>query len=269
MNNVKVGKNVQIKEPVIFGNNVTIEDNVYIDYNVILKDNVHIKKNTFIGANCILGEFLADAIHNIDKDCVHPLEIGSDSVIRSGTIIYGDNKIGSNFQTGHNVTIRECSEIGNYVHIGTLSDIQGHCHIGDYVRAHSNVHIGMKSYINDFVWIFPYVVLTNDPTPPSESLRGVTIDSFAVICTGSIILPGIHIGSDSLIAAGANVTKDVQVYEVVGGNPAKVISDVRKIKNHFTGEQVYPWRYSFKRDMPWEDTDYDSWYNNLNIEVEK
>lgn len=253
-----IGQNVIMKEGVRIGENVVIGDNVYIDYNTIIRDGVTIKSGTTIGANCILGEYLKDFYDSrIEKK--HPLVIGEDSIIRSGTVIYGDTLIGDSFQTGHNVTIRENSKIGNHVSVGTLSDIQGECVIGNYVRMHSNVHIGQKSHIEDYVWIFPYVVLTNDPTPPSERLLGVEIKSFAVIATGSILLPGVEIESDSLVAAGAIVTKDVKTYQVVGGNPAKVIADIRNIKNRFTGEKVYPWRETFKRGMPWEESDYQTW----------
>ena len=88
--------------------------------------------------------------------------------------------------------------------------------------------------------------------PPSENEVGVHIHKFAVVAAGSIVMPGIEIESDSLVAAGAIVTKDVKQGTVVGGNPAKVISTVERIKNHITGENVYPWRYSFERHMPWE-----------------
>lgn len=256
------GNNVTIKEGCIIGQNVILEDDVYIDYNCIIRDNVTIKRGTFIGANCIIGEYNADFFENrINKE--HPLIIGEESLIRSGSIIYGGSEFGDHFQTGHQVTIRENTKTGSHVSVGTLSDIQGHCEIGNYVRMHSNVHIGMASKIEDFVWIFPYVVLTNDPTPPSTVLSGVTLKKFAVVATGSVLLPGITVESDTLIAAGAMVSKDVHEGEVVGGNPAKVISNVYKIKNHETGEQVYPWRYSFDRGMPWQDSDYDTWYKDV------
>lgn len=258
----KIGKNVTIKEGTILGKNVVIEDDVYIDHFCIIHDNVTIKKGSTIGANCILGEYQVD-FYEAHEEENHPLVIGENAIIRSGSIIYGDTVIGDNFQTGHRVTIREKAEIGNNVSVGTLSDIQGYCKIGNYVRMHSNVHIGQESVIEDFVWIFPYVVLTNDPTPPSEQLTGVTLKKFSVIATGSVLLPGVTVNGDSLVAAGAIVTKDVDEFAVVGGNPAKVISDVRKIKNHFTGENVYPWRYTFKRGMPWKDTDYETWYQEI------
>lgn len=258
----QIDKSAQICDDVVLGNDIIIGKNVYIDHRVIIRDHVTIGDNCTIGANCILGEYQAD-FYNNRTNGIHPLIIGHDSVIRSGSIIYGNTNIGHHFITGHNVTIREQTSIGNYCSIGTLSDIQGKCKIGDYTRIHSNVFVSQGATIEDFVWIFPHAVLTDDPTPPSEILKGVTIKSFAIICARSLLLPGITIEGDALVAAGAVVTKDVRQYEVVGGNPAKVISDVRKIKNHVTGKTVYPWRYTFKKYMPWEDSDYDTWKRHV------
>ncbi len=260
----KIGQKVTIKEGVIIGENVTIENDVYIDYGCIIRDNVHIKKGSFIGAKSILGEYLMDFY--IDKtNKVHPLLIGENALIRTENVIYGDTVIGDNFQSGHKVTIRENTKIGNRVRVGTLSDIQHQCYIGNYVSIHSNCFIGEESKVNDYVWIFPHVVLTNDPTPPSDKLLGVTIHSFAIIAARSLLLPGVHIHEDALVGAGAIVTKDVARETVVVGNPAKEICSVTKIKNKFTGESVYPWRYKFKRGMPWEACDYETWYNSLCI----
>ena len=256
--NCIIDSTAEIKPGVIIGNNVRIEKDCYIDYGCIIRDNVYIKEGTYVGARCILGEYLADFFgERVNK--VHSLTIGAKSLIRSETIIYGDTTIGENFQTGHRVTILEGSEIGKNVRIGTLSDIQGECSIGNYVNLHSNVHIGQKSIIKDYVWIFPYVILTNDPTPPSEILTGVTVESFAIIATSAVILPGIKINEDALVGAGSVVNRDVDKETVVVGNPAKAICSVRKIKNKFTGEQVYPWRYSFKRGMPWNEKGYKDW----------
>jgi acetyltransferase-like isoleucine patch superfamily enzyme len=261
----KIGQNVTIKEGVNIGENVTIEDDVYIDYGCIIRDNVHIKKGGFIGARSILGEYLMD-FYNDKINKFHPLVIGEKALIRTENVIYGDTLIGDNFQSGHKITIREDTKIGSNVRVGTLSDIQHRCNIGNCVSIHSNCFIGEESIINDYVWIFPHVVLTNDPTPPSDKLLGVTIDSFALVAARSVILPGVHIHEDALIGAGAVVTKDVAKETVVVGNPAKEICSIKEIKNKFTCETVYPWRYTFKRGMPWEDSDYEAWYNSLYIE---
>lgn len=253
----KIGKNVEIRDGVIIEDNVTIGDNCYIDYRAIIKENVTIGEHSFVGAQCILGEFLYDFYDGYTNK-KHPLCIGRNALIRSGSIIYGDTSIGDCFQGGHRVTIREKTRMGDHVTLGTLSDVQGDCEIGNYVHMHSNVHIGMKTTLKDYVWVFPYVVFTNDPTPPSEVLRGATAEQFAVVCTGTVVLPGVHIGQDALIGAGTNLTKDAPDACVVVGNPGRVVGPVTKIHDE-NGNQVYPWRYSFKRGMPWKDSDYDSY----------
>jgi len=260
----KIGRNVTIKEGVIIGENVTIEDYVFLDYGCIVRDNVYIKKRSFIGARSILGEYLMD-FYKDKTNKVHPLVIGENALIRTENVIYGDTVIGNNFQSGHKVTIRETTKVGHNVRVGTLSVIQHQCKIGNYVSIHSNCFIGEESLINDYVWIFPHVVVTNDPTPPSDKLLGVIIDSFAIIAAKSLLLPGVHIYEDALVGAGAIVIKDVAKETVVVGNPAKEICSVTEIKNKFTGESVYPWRYTFKRGMPWEESDYETWYNSLCI----
>lgn len=269
--NVIIGENVQLGENVSIGHNCILEDNViigdntFIDSNTTIRSFTEIGEGSNIGSNCIIGEYWMDYFKDHQKH-EHPLYIGQNALIRSGSIIYSGSKIGANFQTGHQVTIREKADIGENVSVGTLSDIQGNCKLGNYVRLHSNVHIGQLSVVDDFVWIFPYVVLTNDPTPPSENFVGVHIHSFAIVATGSIIMPGLDIGQDCLIGAGAIVTKSVDPYAVAVGNPAKSISDVRKVKNKITGEPVYPWREHFGNYMPWDKIGFDAWYASLDIE---
>lgn len=273
-NNCVISSKANIGNDVIFGNNcivedgVSISDNCYIDSNTIIRSGSVIEKNSTISSNCIIGEYQKD-FYYCHKNSNNRLLIGQNAIIRSGTIIYNGSVIGDCFQSGHNVTIREGTKIGNHVSVGTLSDIQGNCEIGDYVRLHSNVHVGMASRIDGYNWIYPFVCLTNDPTPPSEVEMGVHIYQFAIVATGSIILPGIQIKSDSLVGAGAIVTKDVEEFSVVVGNPAKVISDVRKIKNRETGKPNYPWRYRFKRNMPWEHCGYDEWVASLSDDDRK
>ena len=133
----------------------------------------------------------------------------------------------------------------------TLGDIQGHCQIGDYVRLHSNVHIGQQSVIGSYVWIFPYVVLTNDKHPPSEILNGVTLEDYVVIATMSVVLPGVRIKEGALVGAHSSVSKDVEVNSVVAGSPAKFICETHEIKfKDDAGTSAYPWRRHFHRGYP-------------------
>lgn len=258
-NKARIGKNVQISDGVIIEDDVEIGDDSFIDYGVIIRKNVKIGQNAFIGARCILGEFSVGFINDRANYKQEELRIGNNAVIRSETIIYAGSTIGNNLQTGHRVTIRERAKIGDNFRVGTVSDIQGDCIIGNFVNLHSNVHIGQKSVLGNYVWIFPYVVLTNDPTPPSFHIQGATVEDFAVIATMSVILPGVVIKQGSLVGAGSIVSKDVNPEMVVVGNPAKEIMHTTKIKNKITGENPYPWYKTFDRGMPWQGIGYDNW----------
>lgn len=258
--NAVIGERVTIKEGVIIEDNVTIADNCYIDYYTVIKENVSIGYGTFIGANCILGEVLSDFFGSKEPS-VHPLVIGEGSLIRSSSIVYGGSTLGAFLQTGHRVTIRENTRMGRYVIIGTLSDIQGDCDIDDYVHMHSNVHIGMKTILKKYAWIYPFTVFTNDPTPPSETMSGTIVEEFAVVCTGTLVLPGLNIGKDALVGAGTIVTKNVPDSAIFMGSPGKVVGDISQIRNK-NGNPVYPWRNTFSRGMPWSGQTYDEWQNS-------
>lgn len=210
----------------------------------IIHDNVVIGDNSVIENHCEIG-------HPTKLSSGNPLIIGDNSLIRSYSIFYEGSTFGDHLVTGHRVTVRENTKAGANFQIGTLSDIQGSCIIGDYVRTHSNVHIGQKSKIGNFVWIFPYVVLTNDPHPPSNVLIGCEISDYAVIATMSVILPGAKVGEHSLVAAHSLVAKDVDPFTVVGGSPAKFLCKTEKIKlKDGSDGAAYPWPIHFKRGYP-------------------
>lgn len=211
----------------------------------IVYDNVVIGDNTVVEAYCELG--VANHLSAGES-----LVIGGNSHIRSHSIFYEGSKFEEGLVTGHRVTVREKTFAGKNLQIGTLSDIQGHCSIGDYVRLHSNVHVGQKSSIGNYVWIFPYVVLTNDPHPPSEILNGVTVGDFAVIATMSVVLPGANISEGCLIGAHSSLKGDTEPDMVYAGSPAKKICATSRIKLSDGSGAAYPWRKHFSRGYPQE-----------------
>jgi acetyltransferase-like isoleucine patch superfamily enzyme len=109
------------------------------------------------------------------------------------------------------------------------------------------------SIVEDYVWIYPYVVLTNDPYPPLGNLKGVTVRKFAQIATFSVIMPGVEIGENALVGACTCVRKDVPPEQVIVGNPGVDKCSVRDLRDD-KGNQIYPWKDHLKdyRGYPWQ-----------------
>ena len=244
-------RNVYVSQSCKMGRNVKIGDNSAI------YDNVEIGDNSIICNDTVLGEppasYYAESAYENP-----PTVIGSDSLIRSHCIIYAGCTIGNGFSTGHRVTIRESTVIGQNCSIGTLSDIQGYVTIGSYCRLHSSVHISQRCSIGNFVFFYPFSVMANDPYPPSTDIKGGRIGNYTQIGVHAIILPGVEVGGNCLVAANSVVSKKVPDFSLVKGDPAQVVTDIRKYVALGKGKP-YPWMKRFDRGMPWEGMGYEAW----------
>ena len=177
---------------------------------ISLRGDVKLGINVTIGENTILG--------NRDEG---KLIIGDNSVIRSGSVIYSDVVIGSNFKGGHNILIREETYIGAGTLVGTNAVIDGHCRIGDRVSIQTGVYVTANTVFEDDVFMGPGSVTTNDKYMVRGALlKGPVIKKGARIGANATILPGITIGENAVVGTGAVVTKDVDPGLTVVGNPA-------------------------------------------------
>ena len=240
----------------VIGQNVSLGKEVMIGPQTVIYDNVAIGDYSVIGPRVTIGE--PDARFYAPDPYEFPSTIiGAHAIIRSGTVIYAGCKIGDHFRTGHYAVIREGTIIGHHCSFGTFAQSDGECVLGNYVRIHYAAHICRTARIGNFVWIYPYTVLTNDIHPPcNQCVEGPTIDDYAVITTHCVILPRIRVGSHALVGANSVVTKDVPPETIVVGTPAKIIGSVREIKCDLEGrvETPYPWPTHFAAGYPWEET---------------
>lgn len=235
----------------IISKEAVIGKNVKIGAFSIIHEGVEIGDNSSIGNYCEIG--LPTALAKSKS-----LLIGNNANIRSHNVIYSGSSIGNDFNTGHYVSIRENTSIGKSCQIGSRGDIQGDCTIGDFTKMHADVHVGKLSEIGRYVWLFPEVLLTNDPTPPSESLLGVKIGDFAVLAAKVVVLPGVEISKDAVVSAGAVVKENVSEGKLVSGSPAKIICDAKLLRLHDNPKiKAYPWRNRFHRG--YDEKDIDQW----------
>lgn len=239
----------------LISDDAIIGENVSIGPYSIVHAGVEIGPNSVIDAYCELGIPTQLATNDV-------LKLGSSCHIRSHSSFYIGSEFGDGLVTGHQVTVRENTKAGNGVQLGSIADIQGDCTLGNYVRTQSSVTIGKKSIIGNFVWMFPGVLLTNDPNPPSNDLIGVTVDDYVVIAVKSTILPGVRVGIGSFVSAHSLVSVDVPDNSLVSGVPAKVMckaSDMR-MKNNLS-IRAYPWMKRFTRGYP--DSIIEQWGNGV------
>jgi acetyltransferase-like isoleucine patch superfamily enzyme len=205
--------------------------------------NVKIGPRTRIGSYCIIGD--------VENQCRGDLQINEDSIVRSHSVIYGGSEFGSQLETGHHATLREGIKAGPGLRVGSYSDIQNNVRIGKFVRIHSKVFVAPGTEIDSFVWIFPCAVITNDPHPPNDRiLKPVKINEYAVIAAQALLMPGVVVGKDSVVAAGSIVTKNVEDGHLVMGAPARCMGLASQVQLRDNSGPAYPWRSHFDRGFP-------------------
>ncbi len=144
-----------------------------------------------------------------------------------------DVTIGEGTRVGNFVMIRDGTIIGEECTIGSYVDIEGDVTIGDHVSLQSGCYITRGVVIEDEVFCGPRVITMNDKriVHRRASLtfvrEGPRIERAARVGGGSVLLPGVTIGSNALVGAGSVVTKDVPAGAIVAGNPARIIGTVR------------------------------------------
>jgi len=130
------------------------------------------------------------------------------------------------------VVILEGAKIGANVNICSHCFIENDVIVGNNVTIKSGVQLWDGITIEDDVFIGPNVSFTNDKYPhskvhPKNYLKTI-IKKGASIGAGAVILPGIIIGENAFIAAGAVVTKSIPAYSMVIGVPGRIIGSVSK-----------------------------------------
>ncbi|MDP4177085.1 MAG: acyltransferase [Bacillota bacterium] len=225
--NTLIGHFVVIDEDVVIGKNCKIGNNVIIHKGTKVGDNIRIDDNSVIGK--LPMKSINSAIKNSDN--ILPAVIGSNTIIGTGVIIYAGCNIGEYVLIADLSTIRENVRIGEKTIIGRGVAVENFCNIGSYCKLETNVYITAYSEIEDYVFIAPGVVTSNDNFASRtkerfKCFKGVTIKRGGRIGAQATLLPGKIINEDAFVAAGSVVTKNVNKNVIVAGNPARYMKDV-------------------------------------------
>jgi acetyltransferase-like isoleucine patch superfamily enzyme len=160
-----------------------------------------------------------------------PLALGAGTVVSTGAVVFAGTTVGERVLVGDQACVRERCTIGDDVVIGRGSLVENDTSVGALTKIQAHAYITAYSLLEDNVFIAPCVITTNDnfmgrTEKRHELVKGPTIRRGARVGGGCVLLPGIEIGEEAFVGAGAVVIRDVPPRALMVGNPARQIREV-------------------------------------------
>src|SRR5438105_4368588 len=165
------------------------------------------------------------------RDPLPPAELGDGTIVSTGAVVFAGSRLGARVIVGDQACIRERCDVGDDVVVGRGSLVENDTSIGVRTKIQAHAYITAYSTLEDDVFIAPCVATTNDNfmgrTDRRHALvKGPTIRRGARVGGAAILCPGIEVGEEAFVGAGAVVVRDVPPRAVVVGNPARQIREV-------------------------------------------
>ena len=213
-----LGEDVRVGEGVRFGAHVVVHTGSIIGAGCVIED------------HAVLGKRPRLAKGSSAHGDVGRLELHEQVSVGAGAVVLAGASIGEEVIVGVQSFVRERSSIGAGTLIGRGSVIDNDVSLGARASVQTNVYVTAFSVIEDDVFIGPGAITTNDDSMarhgPQEPLRGPVLRRACRIGAGALLRPGVEVGEEAVVAAGALVTRDVPARAVVMGAPARVVREV-------------------------------------------
>jgi UDP-2-acetamido-3-amino-2,3-dideoxy-glucuronate N-acetyltransferase len=211
-------------------------EHVIVGANVSFGAHVVVHAGTLIGDGCtiedhvVLGKPPRLAGRSSARGEVGQLQLGARVTVCAGAVVLAGASIASEAIIGDQAFVRERSCVGAASVIGRGSVVDNDVQVGARVRVQTNVYLTAFSLIEDDVFVGPSVTTSNDDTmarhEQDRPLRGAILRRACRVGAGAVLTPGVEIGPEAFVAAGAVVTRDVPARAVVMGTPARVVREV-------------------------------------------
>jgi acetyltransferase-like isoleucine patch superfamily enzyme len=192
----------------------------------VLGEDVRVLEHAVVGKQPVLSPR-----STAKREPLPPAELGPGTVVSTGAVVFAGTRIGARVVVGDQACVRERCAIGDDVVIGRGSLVENDTTVGSLTKIQACAYITAYSTLEEEVFIAPCVVTTNDDfmgrtEQRRELVKGPTIHRGARVGGGAVLCPGVDVGEEAFVGAGAVVTKDVPPRVVVVGNPARVLRDV-------------------------------------------
>src|SRR4029434_1942366 len=200
--------------------------------NVVVYPGTVIGEGCRIGDNVVLGKQPALSPRSTARrEELPPLELGEGTIVSTGAVVFAGTTIGARVILGDQSCVRERCQLGDDVVVGRGSLVENDTVIGARTKIQAHAYVTAYSTLEEDVFIAPCVVTTNDDfmgrtERRHELVKGPTIRRGARIGGGAVLLPGIEVGEEAFVGAGAVVLHDVPPRALVVGNPARQLRDV-------------------------------------------
>jgi acetyltransferase-like isoleucine patch superfamily enzyme len=215
----------------LLGEGAKVPDSVAIGGNVVIHPGTVIGEDASLQDAAVVGKPLALGPRSTaSRQAPDPAEIGAGATVCAGAVVVAGARVGAGAILGDQSHVRERARVGEGTVVGRGSAVDNDVSIGDRVRIQTGCYITAYSTIEDDVFVAPGVTLTNDHTmarhEPGYELRGATLRRACRVGGAAVLLPGIEVGEEAFVAAGAVVTRDVPARGVVIGVPARLVREV-------------------------------------------
>jgi acetyltransferase-like isoleucine patch superfamily enzyme len=215
----------------ILGDGVVLPDSVTLGAHVVIHPGTVVGEHCVIQDGAVLGKPPKLArTSSAPQEPPPPLELAAGSVVCCQAVVLAGARIGSDVILGDQCFVRERATVGDGTVIGRGSAVDNDVTIGARVRVQTSCYLTAWSVVEDDVFVGPGASTTNDDTMsrhgPEYRLRGATLRRACRIGGSAVLCPGVEVGEEAFVAAGAVVTRDVPARGVVMGVPGRVVRDV-------------------------------------------
>ena len=197
---------------------------------VVIHDGTEIGERCVIEDGAVLGKRPRLRPGSSAAGEVGALSIADGATICCGAVVYAGASIGAAAILGDQCQVRERAIVGARTVVGRGSTVDFDARVGDRVSIQTGVYLAGGSLVEDDVFLGPGVTTTNDHAmgrhARGEPLLGAVFRRACRVGGGVVLTPGVEIGEEAFVAAGAVVTRDVGRREVVMGVPARVVRRV-------------------------------------------